>query len=511
MVAAATDRSVRERIQVANSGRKLLCRVSGNKWKGKGPTVNVNENRKRGANIIAEFGPQPHLRIRSITLSTLTLIPHTLLMGSASSKQDGHSSRKLVIALASKRKQQKRQQPTSKSLVQEVLPIAGMSSLPSEIVEMILTYVWHGPGITALPGTGEFQPTYHDPTPIDVPQYMSHTGYSALQTSVASIHPDIGLYPRLENYRRLSLVHPSWHIAMQRIALTYVSLTDLGAIERYSKVINWQGGTAVYDQSPPLLTPFQQRSRLLCRTLHAHFATGNLTQVPSWPVIAQLLPNLPSLTHLIITAAEAHPALGGLLESLPSTVRELDIHISSVYKYKMPLKEIRLDAVKNITHLLLSAYDVKFLQKALEPFTPPVVPRSTVAPQATLSASGPITTPPAVEELSAIMHPHASLCTLSLVGPHRLTDVWFEATSHLTSIKTLRLYELHAPGRAAPTSDAWALGDALNHAPWLPKLEWVYVQRGLASGLRDEEVWGHIVTACGKRGVHLLEEPNNSQ
>ena len=377
---------------------------------------------------------------------------------------------------------------------------------------MILTYVWHGPGFTALPGNGKFQPTYHDPTPIDVPQYMNQETYSALHTTAGSMHPDIGLYPRLENYRRLSLVHPSWHIAVQRIALTYVSLTDLGAIERYSKVINWKGSAAAYDQPPQLLlTPSQQRSRLLCRTLHAHFATGNLTRVPSWPVVAQLLPNLPSLTHLIITAAEAHPALGGLLDSLPSTVRELDIHISSVYKYKMPLKEIRLDAVKNVTHLLLSAYDVKFLQKALEPFTPPVVPRSAVVPYSTPSASGSTTPLPAVEQLPPLIHPHASLCTLSLVGPHRLTDAWFEATSHLTSIKTLKLYELHAPGRAAPTSDAWALGDALNHAPWLPKLEWVYVQRGLASGLRDEEVWGHIVTACGKRGVHLLEEPNSSQ
>ena len=154
---------------------------------------------------------------------------------------------------------------------------------------------------------------------------------------------------------------------------------------------------------------------------------------------------------------------------------------------------------------------VKFLQKVLEPFTPPVVPRSAVAPQATLSASGSTTPLPAVEQLPALIHPHASLCTLSLVGPHRLTDAWFEATSHLTSITTLKLYELHAPGRETPTSDAWALGDALNHAPWLPKLEWVYVQRGLASGLRDEEVWDHIVTACGKRGVHLLEEPNGSQ
>lgn len=387
-----------------------------------------------------------------------------------------------------------------------------MTSLPSEIVEMILIFVWHGPGIAALPGNGEFQPTYHDPTPIDVPQYMSHDAYSALHTSAGSIHPDIGLYPRLENYRRLSLVHSSWHIAMQRIALTYVSLTDLGAIERYSKVINWQGSSGACDQSPQLLTPSQQRSRLLCRTLHAHFATGNLTLVPSWPVTAQLLPNLPSLTHLIITAAEAHPALGGLLDSLPPTVRELDIHISSVYKYKMPLKEIRLDAVKNVTHLLLSAYDVAFLQKALEPFTPPVVPRSTVAPQAVLSAASSTTPPPDIEELPAVvMHSHASLHTLSLVGPHHLTDAWFEATSHLTSIKTLKLYELHAPGRAATSSDAWALRDALNHAPWLPKLEQVYVQRGFASGLRDEEVWGHIITACGKRGVHLLEEPNSSQ
>lgn len=433
-------------------------------------------------------------------------------MGSASSKQNGHHSRrKLVIALPSKRKQQKRQQPISRSLVQEVLPIAGMSSLPSEIVEMILTYVWHGPGIAALPGNGEFQPTYNDPTPIDVPQYMSHDAYSALHTTAASMHPDIGLYPRLENYRRLSLVHSSWHIAMQRIALTYVSLTDLGTIERYSKVINWQGSTGAYDQSPQLLTPIQQRSRLLCRTLHAHFATGNLTLVPSWPVVAQLLPNLPSLTHLIITAAEAHPALGGLLDSLPLTVRELDIHISSVYKYKMPLKEIRLDAVKNITSLLLSAYDVTFLQKLLEPFTPPVVPRSSAAPQAVLSAASSITSPSDIEELPAIMHSHASLDTLSLVGPHHLTDTWFEATSHSTSIKTLKLYELHAPGRATPTSDAWALGDALNHAPWLPKLEQVYIQRGLASGLRDEKVWGHIVTACEKRGVHLFEEPNGFQ
>jgi len=432
-------------------------------------------------------------------------------MGSASSKQDGHSRRRFVEALASKPKQQRRQQPASQNLVQEVLPVAGMSSLPSEIVEIILTYVWHGPGIAALPGNGEFQPTYHDPTPIDAPQYMNHDTYSALQTSAGSIHPDIGLYPRLENYRRLSLVHTSWHTAMQRIALTYVSLTDLGAIERYSKIIDWRSSTEAYDQSPQLLTPFQQRSRLLCRTLHAHFATGNLTLVPSWPVIAQLLPNLPSLTHVIITAAEAHPALGGLLESLPPTVRELDIHISSVYKYKMPLQKIRLEAVKNITHLLLSAYDVTFLQKALEPFTPPVISRSPAAPQAVLPASGSATLSSDVEGLPGIVHPHASLSTLSLAGPHCLTDIWFEATSHLTSIKTLMLYELHAPGRAAPTTDAWALGEALNHAHWLPKLDRVYVQRGLASGLKDEEAWGHIVTACGKRGVHLFEEPSISQ
>ena len=425
-------------------------------------------------------------------------------MGSASSKQDGHSRRKLVLALTNKRMQQRRQQPTSKNRVQEVLPVAGLPGLPSEVVEIILTYVWHGPGIAALPGNGQFQPIYHDPTPIDVPQYISQDAYSALQTTAGSIHPDIGLYPRLEIYRRLSLVHSSWHIAMQRIALSYVSLTDLGAIERYTKVINWQGSTGndeSYDQSPQLLTPSQQRSRLLCWTLHAHFATGNLTLVPSWSAVAQLLPNLPSLTHLIITAAEAHPALGGLLASLPPTVRELEIYISSVYKYKMPLKEIPLDAVKNITHLLLSAYDVKFLQKALEPFTPPVVPSAN--PQAPLPESG-SATPPDIEAPPVIMHPHVSLHTLSLVGPHCLTDPWFEATSHSTGIKIVKLYELDAPGRAVPTSDAWALADALNHAPWLPKLERVYVQRGLASGLRDEEIWGHIVTACGKRGVHLL-------
>lgn len=437
-------------------------------------------------------------------------------MGSAPSKQDGHPRRRRLLALPSKRKQQRRQQTISNTLVQEVLPIAGMSSLPSEIVEIILTYVWHGPGIAALPGNGQFQPTYHDPTPIDVPQHIVQDAFSALQTTAGSIHPDIGLYPRLENYRRLSLVHSSWHIAMQRIALTFVSLTDLGTIERYSKVINWRGTTRdndSCDQSPQLLTPSQQRSRLLCRTLHTHFATGNLSLVPSWSSMSQVLPNLPSLTHLIITAAEAHPALGSLLDSLPPTVRELDIYISSVYKYKMPLKEVRVDAIKNLTHLLLSAYDVRFLQKALEPFTPPVIPRPSTTPQAVLPDLGLATPTPSsnVEATPAIVHPHASLHTLSLVGPHSLTDSWFEATSHSTGIKVLKLYELDAPGRAAPTSDAWALGDALNHASWLPRLEQLYLQRGLASGLRDDEVWGHIVTACGKRGVYVLEEPSTSQ
>ena len=472
-----------------------------------------------GPELSAVIWPQPHLRSIALELilnTTLTLIPHLLLMGSAPSKQDGHPRRRLVLAPASKRKQQRRQQPISisKSLVQEVLPIAGMSSLPSEIVEIILTYVWHGPGIAALPGNGQFQPTYSNPMPIDVPQYLNQEYFSALQTSAGSIHPDIGLYPRLENYRRLSLVHSSWHTAMQRIALTFVSLTDLGTIERYCKVIDWRGSTGDEEscsQSPQLLTPSQQRSRLLCRTLHTHFATGNLSQVPSWSSMAQVLPNLPSLTHLIITAAEAHPALGSLLDSLPPTVRELDIYIGSVYKYKMPLKEFRFDAIKDVTHLLLSAYDVKFLQKALEPFSPPVIPRPSATPQAALSESEPAAPPPSVEALPAIVHPHASLHTLSLVGPHCLTEPWFEATSHSTGIKILKLYELDAPGRAAPTSDAWALGDALNHAPWLPKLERVYLQRGSASGLRDEEVWGHVVTACGKRGVYLLEEPSTSQ
>jgi hypothetical protein len=79
------------------------------------------------------------------------------------------------------------------------------------------------------------------------------------------------------------------------------------------------------------------------------------------------------------------------------------------------------------------------------------------------------------------------------------------------SIRTLKLYELDAPGRAVPTSDAWTLGDALNHAPWLPKLERVCIQRGLASGLKDDVAWGHIVAACAKRGVHLFEEPSTSQ
>lgn len=389
-----------------------------------------------------------------------------------------------------------------------------MSSLPSEIVEIILTYAWHGPGIAALPGNGQFQPTYYDPTPIDIPQYFNGgDAYSALQTSAGSLHRDIGLYPQLENYRLLSLVHSSWHKVMQRIALTYVSLTDLAAIDRYSRVINWRANTGddeSYGQSSQLLTPSQQKSRLLCQTLHTHFATGNLTLVPSWAGMAQLLPNLPSLTHLIVTAAEAHPALGNLLDSLPPTVRELDIHISSVYKYKMPLKEIRRDAVKNITHLLLSAYDVNFLQRALEPFTPLVVPRRPATPQAALPKSESTPPLPDVEELQAIVHPHVSLHTLSLVGPHCLTDPWFEATSYLISIKTLKLYELNAPGRVAPTADAWALGEALNHASWLPKLERVYVQRGSASGLNDE-VWGHLATACGKRGVHLLEEPGISQ
>ena len=493
--------------------------MSENKWKG--AKKKAPQQHKSGPELPAIIWPQPHLRsiplelILDTTLTlTLTLTPiHPLLMGSAPSKQDGHPRRRL-LALASMRKQQKRQQPISKTLVQEVLPIAGMSSLPPEIVEIILTYVWHGPGVAALPGNGQFQPTYHDPTPIDVPQHVNQDAFSALQTTAGSIHPDIGLYPRLENYRRLSLVHSSWHIAMQRIALTFVSLTDLGTIERYSKVINWRGSTGgeeSYHQSPQPLTPSQHRSRLLCRTLHTHFATGNLSLVPSWSSMAQVLPNLPSLTHLIITAAEAHPALGSLLDSLPPTVRELDIYISSVYKYKMPLKDIRLDAIKLVTHLLLSAYDVKFLQKALEPFTPPVIPRPSATPQAVLPEPGPATSPPNIEVVPAVMYPHASLHTLSLVGPHCLTDPWFEATSHLAGIKILKLYELDAPGRAAPTSDAWALGDALDHAPWLPKLERVYLQRGLASGLRDEEAWGRVVTACGKRGVYLLEEPSTSQ
>ena len=435
-------------------------------------------------------------------------------MGSAASKQVGNSKRRLSLAVASKRKQKQKRQPfISENTLQEVLPISGISRLPSEIVEIILTFVWHGPGVAALPGNGQFQPTYYDPTPIDVPLYSNATSYSALQTSANSIHPDIGLYPRLENYRRLSLVHSSWYIAMQRIALTYVSLTDLGTVERYRKVINWRSSTGdeeSYDEPPQPLTPSQQRSRLLCRTLHAHFATGNLSQVPSWSSITQLLPNLPSLTHLIVTAAEAHPALGDVLNSLPPTVREVDIYISSVYKYKMPLREVHLDAVKNVTHFLLSAYDVEFLQKPLESFAPSVVSRPSAAAQASLPVPVSVVPVPDVEELPTIVHPHASLHTLSLVGPHCLMGPWFEATSHSTSIKTLKLYELHAPGRAAPTFDGWALGDALNHTPWLPKLERVYVQRGLASGLKNEGIWGHIITACGKRGVSLFEEPSTS-
>ncbi|KAG8826493.1 hypothetical protein FRC17_008211 [Serendipita sp. 399] len=269
-------------------------------------------------------------------------------------------------------------------------------------------------------------------------------------------------------------------------------------------------------------------ARRLCRTIHINIPTGNLTMIPSWSDIPVLtLPiqiptgvksSLDSLTHIIFTVKEPHPAFFAYLAGgLPSSVKVLDIHISSPYIYKRPVlnrassntREADLrSGLSHVNHLLINVLDPLLLACILEGFG------STYSEPST--SQNPQVVAILDEESKAAarrsqIYSSPSLQTLTLHGPHLLTHPTITDTiSHSPTIHTLTLYP-HAPkvpgDMLAPCNalSVWNAPLALQNEAWLPALERLVVRKPTPEA-RDEEELAKIKEVCEKRRVQVIVE-----
>lgn len=474
---------------------------------------------------------------------------------------------RILRTFASKPKESEPKPTTSRKNDNSVL-----SKLPYEVLENILTYAWHGQ-FTGLPGGGEF--IFDDPRQMLSNEYEAPATNEITDDTIREILGEpTGPKPRLpplqpaphtrltssanwagtngtgvflgtETYVHLSLVCSTWHEIMLDLAKEYVSLPTLKKFHEYATLLEVDVSRdevllRVKDQrdgkekrsatdgqeSPARVSKSAEKARRLCRSLHIDIPTGNLSMVPSWNDIPTIIQPLSSLTHLLLTASEPHPALLSLLANLPQTITTLDIHISSPFAYKplvmgsaaapmntsatiaqtqaemarrergrKHLESLRL-GVENVKHVLINVIDPVLLGSLLEGFgsmEPAAPPES--------SESG---AKKHVDRDSTGIYASRALQTVTLQGTHDLTCREITHTiSHSSTIHTLKLYP-HTnrvqPALHADSLQWWNAVQALENEAWFPALEKLVVQ--LPNGyLEKSPELERIQQACDKRSV----------
>jgi hypothetical protein len=438
-----------------------------------------------------------------------------------------------------------------------------LSKLPYEVIENILAYAWHGDP-TGLPGGGSY--IFDDPRTLfkdaseperisdegtpselvpdpDLPQQgaahalpaLAPAPHTRLTNAAWAARNGTGVFLGTETYLSLALVCVMWREIMLDITKTYVSLPSLKKFHEYAKVLeidvprddvltrvkdSHEKGKSAHEANginEVVLSKSAEKARRLCRSLHIDIPTGNLTMVPSWHDIPTIIAPLKSLTYLILTAAEPHPALLSLFTTLPPTLTMLDIHISSPFAYK-PLMmggaggpmntaatiaqtqmemtrretgrrnmESLRSGVSNIKHVLINVIDPVLLGSLLEGF-------------------GSIETSTTNNRSSTTVYASRALQTVTLQGMHDLTCPEITRTiSHSSTIHTLRLYP-HTNRLPNPALvdgvKRWNAVRALENEAWFPALERLIVQ--LPGGhLKQSPQLERIREACSKRGVQV--------
>ncbi|PVG00808.1 hypothetical protein CPB86DRAFT_754398 [Serendipita vermifera] len=411
-------------------------------------------------------------------------------------------------------------------------------NLPYEVLETILTYAWHGDP-TGLPGSGIFINFVNANPIVSMNITLSPNPHNRLTSSVQALGTgELGVFMGQRTFVRLSLVCSMWNEIMQNVVKTYVSLPSLRKFEAYSRLVraglpvdspqqeltrkedrrtSWKPSISSSSDSKRdsiRLDAFEaaQKARRLCRALHVHIPTGNLSMVPSWDMIPPLISQLPALTHLMLTASEAHPAIHhSLLQNLPPTIATLDIHISTPYKYQRPVLlhvkagskgETQIEGLRRglcgVKSFLVNVLDVDLLGSLLEGFGTAYEP----SPASSLL--------PETESSKGQGYSSPALQSLTLLGPHDLTDPNITRTvSHSPSIHTLKLYprSSRGPVRTFINIDPftpWNAVDALSNEAWFPALENLVVQ--LPQFEKTTPELDRIKAVCEKRGVRVRVE-----
>jgi hypothetical protein len=454
---------------------------------------------------------------------------------------------------------------------------------PRVLVSFPISSPFQNSGTDAAQGSDTNNPNVVNANPIvSMNITLSPNPHNRLTSSVQALGTgELGVFMGQRTFVRLSLVCSMWNEIMQNVAKTYVSLPSLRKFEAYSRLVraglpidtpqqeltrkedkrtSWKPSISSSSDSKResiRSDAFEaaQKARRLCRALHVHIPTGNLSMVPSWDMIPPLMSQLPVLTHLMLTASEAHPAIHhSLLHSLPPTVVTLDIHISTPYKYQRPVLlhakaggkgELQIEGLRRglsgIKSFLVNVLDIDLLGSLLEGFGTSYEP-------STSSSLLP------VEEESdgtnkAQGYSSSALQSLTLLGPHDLIDPNITKTvSHSPSIHTLKLYPRSsrpiprftvAPPAstdqitplpptttsnppASPTQTTstgggpvrtfinidpftpWNAVDALSNEAWFPALENLVVQ--LPQFEKTTPELDRIKAVCEKRGVRVRVE-----
>lgn len=415
-------------------------------------------------------------------------------------------------------------------------PLSPIETLPYEILESILVLAWHGEG--GLPGNT----TFVFDNPIDIQQTLDAGStqlvtnpYKDLSSSIKAAGAGHTMTKSSTTYAQLSLVCRAWHSIMRDVVRMHVSLPNLRKLEQYMRFISVQRPSTMVessqseqDASSSKVTGGQQRvlseeansNRRLCRSIHFDIPTGNLTMVPSWNDVQPIIKTLPLLTHIMITAAEPHPALHALLAELPATVTTLDIHISSHYKYKRPQpinnrryfgSETLRNGLANVKHLLLNVLDPDLLESLLEGFgvsaekvkmdeedtTSGINGLSAAAPVEMLMSKGKIP-PKAIYSSNALQ-------TLTIYGPHDLNASCFTNTvAHSSTIHTLKIYPHSSRPVLCDPFKYWNAVVALKNEARFPRLDQLVVQLPQFEETTPE--LDEIKRVCQNRGVQVRVE-----
>jgi hypothetical protein len=428
-------------------------------------------------------------------------------------------------------------------------PLSPIETIPYELLESILVLAWHGED--GLPGNT----TFVFDNPIDMQQALNVVSnaaslgaaglgvtqlqtnpYKDLSSSIKATGAGYTTTKSATTYIQLSLVCRTWHSIMRDVVRMHVSLPNLRKFDQYMRFISLQRPPAIVgnlqtdqqEASSPKNSAEQQTTlseeaisnRRLCRSIHFDIPTGNLTMVPSWNDVPPIIKSLPLLTHIMITAAEPHPALHALLAELPPTVTTLDIHISSQYKYKKPQllqnrryfgSESLRNGVANVKHLLLNVNDPDLLESLLEGFGVSAEKLKEEEESGTILGTGAAGVASGEPLASAgkvppkTIYSSNALQTLIVYGPHDLNASCFTNTvAHSSTIHTLKIYPHSSRPAISDPFKHWNAVVALTNEVRFPRLEQLVVHLSRFEETTPE--LDEIKRVCLKRGVQVQVE-----